>query len=66
MSSTEILEQIPALPDDEIRLIEAALRARRVEKARKSVGEDSIRPGFEQIAEKVFSTHGKLLHKLSQ
>jgi hypothetical protein len=66
MSSTEILEQIPALTEAEIRLIEAALRVRRVETARKNSADDSIRPGFEEIAEKVFSTHGKLLHKLSQ
>ncbi len=66
MNTTEILQRIPTLPEEEIRLIEAALRARRVENARKAATGEGIRPGFERIAEKVFSTHGELLHRLSQ
>lgn len=66
MSSMKILQQIPVMPEADIRLIEAALRVRRVEAARRKGAEGGIRPGFEEIVEKVFSTHGELLYKLSQ
>jgi hypothetical protein len=62
----EILQQIPALPEREVLLIEAALRSRRVEVARQNAAQGGVRPAFENIAERIFSTHGELLHRLSQ
>lgn len=66
MSAREIVEQIAVLPDHEIKLVEAALRRRRVETARASAEHGGIRPEFENIVQKVFTTHEELLRKLAQ
>ena len=66
MSASQIIEQISALPKQDIKPVAAALRARRVEAAREASVHGGVREGFGSVVQKVFTTHEELLSKLAQ
>jgi hypothetical protein len=67
MSAREIIEQIPALPEEDIKLIEAALRARRAQAAAiLDADEDLRREQFLAAKSHLFTQYGDLLEKLAQ
>jgi hypothetical protein len=66
MNVAEFAKQVRSLSDQEIKLVEDALRLRRVEAAREKAVPGGVRPGFEAIVQKVFTKHEELLRKLAQ
>ena len=66
MTVAEFAKTVPTLSDPEVKLLEEALRLRRVNAAREKAVHGGVRPGFETIVQKVFTKHEELLRKLAQ
>lgn len=66
MSVTDVMTEVENMTDEQLRELEALLRRRRVEAARRTGVHGGIRPGFEDVMQRIFTTHADLLHKLAQ
>ena len=65
-TASQVIEQIFTLPKHELKAVAAALRTCRVQAARETAVHGGVREGFENIVQKVFTTHEELLAKLAQ
>ncbi len=61
MNLTELLEEIAVLPQEKIPVVRAALDRRVQEDA-----DSSLRPDFEELANRVFTKHEEVLARLAQ